>query len=242
MFTNTSHRPFPLPKGPWFMTQTWQEVLFAHWPLSPDSLQSKIPEPLEMDTYNGNAWIGILPFHLTHLRARLLPPIPFVQTFPEINVRTYVTYRGQPGIYFFSLDASHWLTVFGARSFFHLPYHYAHIKIKKKKGYIYYYSQRENNRFEASYQPTSPVFTAAKHSLEYWLSERYRLYTSHKKQLYSLDIHHRPWQLQTADAVFTKNSLAASHQISLPSTTPLLHYAKKQKVFFWPLRRCKLEL
>lgn len=117
MIMNTSHRPFPLPKGPWMMTQTWNDVLFAHWAVEPQSLRGIIPAALELETCSGKAWISILPFLLTNLRPRFLPPLPFISRFPELNVRTYVTYRGIPGIYFFSLDAASRLAVLSARTF-----------------------------------------------------------------------------------------------------------------------------
>ncbi|QDI91675.1 DUF2071 domain-containing protein [Salicibibacter halophilus] len=231
------HRLRSRPKGPWLMTQTWKDVLFAHWPLPPRTLQTKIPEPLEIDTYDGQAWIGIVPFNIVHLRARFLPPMPFAHAFPEVNVRTYVTFNGQPGVYFFSLDAEHRLAVLTARKLFHLPYFYSDIKVQRKKGGIHYRSHRPDAMLEAAYEPSSTVFTAEKDSLDAWLTERYRLYTTHKNKLYALDIHHHPWALQRAEAIFTNTTLAASLSLHLPDTKPLLHYAKRQKVFFWPLYR-----
>ncbi|SDI49340.1 YqjF family protein [Natribacillus halophilus] len=238
MFKRTLHRPFPLPDEPWLMTQTWKEVLFAHWPVSPEYLQTKIPDPLEIDTFDRQAWIGIIPFDLVQLRAHFLPPVPFAHSFPEINVRTYVTFNGQPGVYFFSLSAAHRPAVFAARTFFHLPYDYADIKVKKNKETTDYRSVREDNGFEATYQPASPIYTAGKQTLDHWLTERYRLYTTHKNKLYALDIHHVPWPLQQAEANIHVNTIAAGQGLSLPDTKPLLHYARKQKVFFWPLHRC----
>ncbi|QQK81757.1 DUF2071 domain-containing protein [Salicibibacter cibi] len=234
MLKRTTHRPHSLPKGPWLMTQTWKNVLFAHWPLSPTTLQTKIPAPLEIDTYDGQAWIGIIPFDIVRLRARFLPPVPFAHAFPEVNVRTYVTFNGQPGVYFFSLDADHRLAVRMARSLFHLPYFYADMEVKRENGFIRYHSYRPNAMFEAAYQPTSHVFTAEKGTLDDWLTERYRLYTTHRRNLYALDIHHNPWPLQHAEADFHKNTMF----LELSNTKPLLHYAKRQKVFFWPLHRC----
>ncbi|QQK78082.1 DUF2071 domain-containing protein [Salicibibacter cibarius] len=230
----TTHRPQSLPHGLWLMTQTWKDVLFAHWPLSPETLQAKIPDPLEIDTYEEQAWISVIPFEITQLRARFLPPVPFAHAFPEINVRTYVTFKGQTGVYFFSLDADHRLAVLTARSLFHLPYFYADMKVEREKGVIRYHSHRPKTIFETVYQPTSDVFTAEIGTLDDWLTERYRLYTTHRRHLYALDIHHQPWLLQHAKASFHKNTQA----FELPATDPLLHYAKRQKVFFWPLRRC----
>src|SRR5947207_7616312 len=114
----TVHRPWPLPKGPWIMTQTWDNLLFAHWPISPDAMRQVVPPALELDTYDGKAWLGIVPFEITDFRPRSFPGIPGLSTFPEINVRTYVTLGGKPGVYFFSLDAANLPAVIGAWMWF----------------------------------------------------------------------------------------------------------------------------
>lgn len=127
-----SKKIFSVPEGIWIMRQTWIEVLFAHWPVDVSILRPMVPPILELDTYIGQAWISMLPFMLTNVRGRFLPSIPGARAFPELNLRTYVTYKGKPGIYFFSLDADHRLTVLGARMFFHLSYFYADMKDEKK--------------------------------------------------------------------------------------------------------------
>ncbi|MEC1259317.1 DUF2071 domain-containing protein [Bacillus swezeyi] len=237
--TNTSHRPFPLPKGLWLMAQTWNDVLFAHWPVEPETIQEKIPAALELETFNGKAWIGILPFLLTDLRARFLPPLPCISRFPELNVRTYVTYKGVPGVYFFSLDAASRLAVLSARRFFHLPYFRADIAFEKEESRVQFSSRRADSKavFHARYGPLSDPFTAQKGTIEYWLTERYRLYTTHNSRVYYEDIHHSQWALQQAETEFQQNTAAAANGLILPDTAPLLHYAKRQHVLFWPLRR-----
>src|SRR5205823_6175894 len=96
------HRSWALPAGRWTMTQTWHDLLFAHWPLPPDALRSLVPPELEIDTFDGNAWLGIIPFRLSGVRLRGWPEVPLVANFPEINVRTYVTHGGKPGVFFLS--------------------------------------------------------------------------------------------------------------------------------------------
>ncbi len=228
------------------MTQTWNDLLFAHWRVDPDIIRNKIPSCLDIDTYEGISWVGIIPFELTHLRARFLPPMPFAQSFPELNLRTYVTHKWKPGVYFFSLDVEDHLAVFGARTFFHLPYFYAQMVVVKKREQIQYYSKRKDSKgpeveFKASYYPTSEPFLSKKGTLDYWLTERYRLYTTYKNQLYYEDIHHKPWLLQNAEAIIHRNTIATPHKIALPQTKPLLHYAKRQKVLFWPLKRSRYD-
>ncbi|KYG29064.1 YqjF family protein [Priestia endophytica] len=239
---NTSHRPFPPPRGPWIMSQTWNDVLFAHWEVSPRELRAKIPPMLDLDTYQEKAWISILPFYLTHLRARFLPPIPKVHSFPELNLRTYVSYKGRPGIYFFSLDASHPLAVLAARSFFHLPYYHAQMSFEKNQKAIHFWSQRKDNsqaKYEANYSPISLSSPAPIGSLDYWLTERYRLYTTFKNQLYYEDIHHKPWLLQKVEASLSIGEIISPRHIDLSGDPTLLHYAEKQKVRFWPIKKWK---
>lgn len=239
MIKNTSHRPFPPPERPWVMTQTWNHVLFAHWAVDSEAIRGRIPAALELETFNGKAWIGILPFLLTNMRPRFLPPFPFVSRFPELNVRTYVSYKGIPGIYFFSLDAASRLAVAGARAMFHLPYFHAGINFVKEKNHIEFSSRRDDSKaaFRASYRPLSDSFTAQKGSIEYWLTERYRLYTTYNNRVYYEDIHHSPWTLRRAEAEIRQNTVPGASGLILPDTAPLLHYAKRQYVLFWPLQR-----
>jgi uncharacterized protein len=236
----TSHRPLPLPQGSWIMTQTWNHVLFAHWKVPLETLEKQVPNNLEIDTYQGEGWISILPFYLSLFRPRYLPPAPGMHAFPELNLRTYVTVDGQPGIYFFSMDASHLLAVLGARTFFHLPYYHADMKFQKKEVSYQLSSQRKNNEkanFEATYKPSSVASSAKSESLDYWLVERYRLYTTFNDQLFYQDIHHKPWMLQQVDAQISSNGLPSTHCIDLSDQPQKLHYAKKQKVLFWPIRK-----
>jgi uncharacterized protein len=105
MLQEVAHRPWKMPDRPWVMTQTWHDLLFAHWSVDPSQLRSKVPAWLELDLFNGDAWIGIVPFHMTNVAPRGVPSLPWVSEFPELNVRTYVRVADRPGIYFFSLDA-----------------------------------------------------------------------------------------------------------------------------------------
>ncbi|MDN4525874.1 YqjF family protein [Fictibacillus fluitans] len=246
ILNQTGHRPFPLPAGPWIATQRWNHLLYAHWPVPVSVLREKIPSCLEMDTYDNQAWIGVIPFYLNEFRPRYLPPFPFAHAFPELNVRTYVKYKGIPGIYFFSLDAASHLAVKGARSFFHLPYRFAKMNIEVADGRVHYLSRRQEIAktkadFLAHYKPAAPPFHSNKESLDYWLAERYRFYTVNKNKLYYVDIHHEPWPLQQTEAEIRVNSVVtASAGFELPDLQPVLHYSKTQKVLFWPLRQVDL--
>src|SRR5438067_4030108 len=128
------HRPWPLPRSPWIMRQTWNDLLFAHWSLAPEALRPLVPPELTLDLYDGRAWVAVTPFHMTDVAMRGMPPIPALSAFPELNVRTYVTYNGKPGVFFLSLDAFNPPAVWGARLAYRLPYFYARMSVKVEEG------------------------------------------------------------------------------------------------------------
>ena len=243
----SSHRPWPLPAGPWILMQRWHELLFAHWPIEPEILRPLLPPGLTLDTYEGQAWVGVVPFRASQVVPRGLPTVPGLSQFPEINVRTYVTVNEQAGVYFFSLDAANPLAVVLARTFFHLPYFHAKMRCQRvgrpRDGNVRYWSHRTHRNappadFVATYHPLAPVAYAHPGTLEHWLTERYCLYTVvGRDRVYRCDIHHRRWPLQVADADILCNTMALSHTIHLPDMPPLLHYAHQLDVVFWPLRR-----
>ncbi|HEY4904086.1 MAG TPA: DUF2071 domain-containing protein [Candidatus Sulfotelmatobacter sp.] len=221
------------------MKQIWHDLLFAHWPVSVAALRALIPEQVTLDTFDGNAWVGVVPFHMTGIHRRGLPPVPGLSRFPELNVRTYVTHAGKAGVYFFSLDAANLVVVHAARTFYHLPYFHATMSSQARDGAIHYASRRHCDaaEFRGSYWPTSEARLRDKGSIEHWLTERYCLYTTHRGQVYRGEIHHRPWPLQDAEAKFETNTVASAGGISLPDTVPLLHFARRLEVLIWPLRR-----
>ncbi|MDP4084081.1 MAG: DUF2071 domain-containing protein [Bacillota bacterium] len=232
----TEHRPYPLPSTPWIMTQTWEHLLFLHWRVPQTLLRPLLPPELELDTYEGHAWISALPFRVTHQKMRGLPEIPLFNTFLELNVRTYVKYKGFSGVYFFSLDANHPLAVCGARVF-SLPYKHATMKMKIENQSIAFTSKRifsNNGRFDAEYKPVSePIFTLSG-TLDSWLLERYCLFTKWGKQLLQGDIHHKKWEVSKVKVAFTENTVGP---FGRPSEPPLLHYSSIKKTFIWPLKK-----
>lgn len=239
----TDDRPWPLPSGPWIMEQTWERLLFAHWALPADRLKGLIPPELELDTFDGSAWVAVVPFDMSGIRLRGLPPIPGTSAFPECNMRTYVTVQGKPGVYFFSLEAANALAVALARRFVHLPYYRADMRIAEADGLVRYASRRTHRgapdaEFEGEYAPVSETFRAEAGSLEAWLTDRYCLYTVYRGRVYRGNIHHKPWPLQRASADIRRNTLAAASGIELPGAAPLLHYASALDVWIWPLEIC----
>ena len=236
-----SHRLWPLPHLPWTMKQTWNDLLFAHYPVKLEVLQTLVPGALPLDSFNGMGWVGVVPFHITDIRLRGLPPIPGTNRFPELNVRTYVTLDGKPGVYFFSLDAANWLAVNVAKLFYHLPYKDADMMVKHNGPIINYESRRRSNdgaTLVCSYRPISEPYHAAKRSFDEWMAERYCLYTLNNKGVpLRCDILHQPWLLQHAEAEFSQNTMLSKQGIQVENDQPILHFSKKIEVRMWPLVR-----
>ena len=234
-----AHRPWPLPAGPWVMAQSWHDLLFAHWPVEAAALRPLVPSDLQIDTFDGRAWLAVVPFRMSGVRLRGIPPVPWLSAFPELNVRTYVTGGEKPGVWFFSLDAGNPLAVAIARAWFHLPYFKARMSCEDREGWIHYHSERTHRGapvglLQARYRPVAEVVSAQPGTLEHFLTERYCLYTTDGRgRIIRGDIHHQPWPLQRAEAEFARNSMTESLAISLTSP-PLLHFARRQDVVVWP--------
>jgi uncharacterized protein len=221
---------------PWIMVQVWRDLLFAHWNLPYAAIRDLVPRQLELDTFNGSAWVSITPFHMS-VRLRGLPPFLGMFDFPELNCRTYVTAQGKPGIYFFSLDTANRAAVWGARTFYHLPYFHARMQVKKDAGSISYSSKRAEAVWRGTYSPNSPPRRAEPGSLDYFLAERYCLYTVWKRRTYRGEIHHVPWPLQNARVEIEENSIARAAGIRLPDTPAAVSFARELKVLIWALER-----
>lgn len=224
------------PASSMLMAQTWTDLLFAHWPIPFERLRALVPEPLVLEEFDGSAWIGVVPFRITGLRPRGVPA-GLGLDFPELNVRTYVRMGERPGVYFFSLDAGSRLAVWGARTFFRLPYYHADMDVSIEGEWVRYRSSRLASRreagaeFRARYRPAGEAFTAAPGTLEYFLTERYCLYTVLRGgRVLRVDIDHVPWPLQPAEAEIETNTMAAASGIALPNRPPLLHFARRLDV------------
>src|SRR5262245_23932427 len=138
-----AHRPWPLPDRPWVMTQSWHDLLFAHWRVDERVLRPLIPPAFDIDRFDGSAWLGVVPFVMSHVAARGTPALPWLSTFAELNVRTYVSPRdGKRGVFFFSLDAARLPAVVAARAMFRLPYFHARMEVTGRGGMVHYVSRR----------------------------------------------------------------------------------------------------
>lgn len=241
----TAHRPWPLPAGPWVMQQTWYNLLFAHWPIAVEALRAHIPEPLEIDTFNGQGWLGVVPFGMSNVYPRFTVPVPGISHFLELNVRTYVRLGQRPGVYFFSLDAANPLAVEVARRWYQLPYFNARMRMRADGEWINYASRRTHRgallaEFRGRYRPVGEVYHAQPGSLEHWLTERYCLYTLTQGQVYRGEIHHGPWPLQPAQAEIELNTMAEAHGLNLPARPPLLHFARWIQTMEWAIAPVQL--
>jgi uncharacterized protein YqjF (DUF2071 family) len=225
------------------MRMRWLDLLFAHWPVDADALAALLPVGLELDTFDGQAWLGIVPFTMADVAPRGVPAFGRFSRFPEINVRTYVCHGGLPGIHFLSLDAASRPTVEGARRVFHLPYFRARMSSRAVDGEVAYRSRRIDRRgkdatFEARYRPTGQVETSPDGSLEAWLTDRKRLFSVDVRgRVWRTEIDHPAWPLQPAEAVITVDSMAAASGLALPESAPHLRFAARLDVRAWAPRR-----
>lgn len=225
------------------MKQIWNRLLFAHWPIERNAMERLIPRGLKLDTYDGKAWLGIVPFHMNGVRLKYMPPVPPVSSFPELNVRTYVTADDKPGVYFFSMDAACLPVVKGAKWLFHLPYYWADIEWTQRENRVHYRSERRNADggylFRAEYGPISAAYRAKPGTLTHWLTERYCLYAPHRERLYRCEISHEPWLLHDAEGTIFTNTMVDRLGLKLPDEEPLLHYSERQEVVVWGLEEVK---
>jgi uncharacterized protein YqjF (DUF2071 family) len=220
------------------MGQSWRHLLFAHWPVEPDRLAAVIPSQLPIDVRDGKAWIAVTPFRVEGLRIRGLPPVPIASRFLEVNVRTYVTVDGRPGIYFLSLDASSRLAVAVARRTYRLPYFQSRISLESEARGFRFESRRISDdgppaELALTYAPTGRRVPEHEDSLPRFLAERYCLYTlSESGRIHRADIHHPPWPLLEATGEVELNTMASHYGLEL-AEDPLLHYSGLQDVVLW---------
>jgi uncharacterized protein YqjF (DUF2071 family) len=222
------------------MHQRWSELGFLHWPVSVAAVRSLVPAQLTIDTHDGQAYVGLVPFTVTGARAMLMPPLPWVSDFHEVNVRTYVHRDGrEPGVWFFSLDASNPLVVAVARALFRLPYQHARIEMDVAAAGIAFRSDRARPGASCAlrYEPMGRATPAPVGSLEHFLAERYFLYTASGGRLWQAQVHHEPYPLQSARAEVTGETLVAAAGITRPEgPPPLVHFAREVNVEIFPLR------
>jgi hypothetical protein len=254
-----AHRPWPLPTAPWVMAMRWCDLAFLHWPIRAETLRPHLPAGLVPDTWDGWAWLAVVPFVMRDVRLRGLPAVPGTRDFAELNVRTYVrtahdgpgpAARGdadaRAGVWFHSLDCASALAVRGARAGFGLPYMDARMQATREGDTIAYASRRTHRgapaaEFRARYRPSGPVAAPAPGSFEHWLVERYCLFARPPlRALATGDVHHAPWPLQPGECEITVDTMARAAGLRPDARPPVVHYAAALDVRAWLPRRLVL--
>ncbi|MFD1707513.1 YqjF family protein [Siminovitchia sediminis] len=237
------HRPYPLPSKRWIMRQVWNNVLFLHWPVPPERLRPFIPSALEIDMYERTAWIGIVAFQMKGIYFRGLQSISVVPPFAEMNVRTYVTNNGKPGVFFMTLDVNDWASLNIAKRWYRLPYSPAAITILKSGETFYYKNNRKRSsaEFYGNCTPVPGEYFPEEGTLDHWLTERYCFYTTDNKyNIYCGEIHHLPWPLQKAEITIDRNTLFSQFHLDLSHLQPIANYSKGVESFMWNCKKLQL--
>ena len=227
------------PEGIPIMYQTWGDLLFLHWPFAPEALRRLVPPSLEIDTFEGRAWVGVTPFTMWGIRPAGVPAVPLLSRSHELNVRTYVHHEGVPGVWFLSLEASNPLAVLGARLGFHLPYFQARMRLIRDGARVRYRSHRVHPgappaTFEGMWTAGAPLPDAQPGTLDFFLIERYCLYSVIAGRLSRCRIHHRPWPLRAARVDSLSSTMLEAHRLFVPSGIPLVHaQAEPFEVGIW---------
>lgn len=244
--------PTRRPNGRPVMRQQWRDLLFLHWKVPVAMLRPLVPAALEIDTFEGEAYIGLVPFTMRNVRPVWSPPFPLLSNFHEVNVRTYVYHRGcNPGVWFFSLDAANRIAVQIARILWRLPYYFASIELTKSaseagQSQIQYNSHR---RFPQpvpavcaiDYTTIGTPLPAPVGTLEHFLAERYLLYAARSERLFCGQVHHLPYPLQTAEIHSLTETLVFASGIRPPAVPPIVHYASGVDVEIFPLQQIGME-
>ncbi|MGY0694206.1 YqjF family protein [Virgibacillus sp. FSP13] len=236
---STRHREYPMPQGPWVMMQKWEHMLFLNWPVTKHVMEAQLPPGLELDTYDGDAWISVIPFKVSKMRLRKMPKPPYFGSFLELNVRTYVKRDGIRGVYFFGLDASKLFTVLGARMAT-LPYFYGSMAMKQIEGSYHFYSKRQGKEpanFRGSYKPMDDLFIPDEGSIPHWLLERYYLWTYRNGSLYRGAIHHKKWEVQNAKVNLDEQSYTSFLPDNSIGSEPLMYYAPSKVALNWLIKK-----
>jgi uncharacterized protein len=231
-----THRPEGRAAG----YQRWRRLAFIHWRVPVATLRRLVPEALAIDTFDGDAFVGVVPFTMQGVRPRWAPAVPGLSSFHETNVRTYVHRGGvDPGVWFFSLDAANLIAVAIARTFWHLPYHHARMTLVAADGELRYASERRTSAavFRGTCRPRGEPRAATPGTLEHFLAERYILYAQNRDgTLRSGQVHHAPYPLQPAELAAWDESLLAVAGIARPEGPPLVHFASGVDVEVFALR------
>ena len=232
------HLPFPMPNRPFAISQEWRELTFMHWKVDPERLKPHLPDGLEIDLFDGEAYVGVIPFVMKNVRPRGLPSVLGISTFAEFNVRTYVIKDGQAGVFFLTLDAKSLVTCFYAPRAYGLPYRYAKANVKYEGESLQWRSRRSSDGAEliGSTSNKGPLQSSDSNTLEHYFFERYCLYTEHQGCIRRAYVYHQPWSFTEAEVNLESNSLLESYNMGLDALSPdLIHYSQGLLVKTWPI-------
>jgi hypothetical protein len=253
---SVEHRPWLPPDSHWLFSQSWNDLLFAHFAMAPATLRSLVPEAFTLDLYDGAAWLTISPCSVSHVRPSGVPPLPGISYFSQVSLRTYVTMQGKPGLFYFSVDAANLSAVWFARIFFRIPYWHASIQMSgatlharnPQEQTIHLRSSRLHGpkainapaKFDVIYSPQSEPEQARRGSLDEFLTERYCVYSWNRGRCYRAEIHHQPWKLQQSRIEIRANSMAEPFGLTLPLRPDLCHFSRSLKMMTWAPERVQL--
>jgi len=229
------------------MRPQWNDLLFLHWEFPPALVASLLPPELELDTFCNRAYVGLVPFEMAGVIPRFVPDLGrlgyFYSRFAELNVRTYVTRDGIPGVWFFSLDAASSLAILSARLWFALPYFKARMRMRRTRSGFDFWSKRlwpapTNALCHVRWQAQGDERMAAPDSLAEFLVERYVLYSRRGGQLFRGRVFHEPYRLQSARILALRETNLRAAGFSRPAAEPHVLFSRGVDVEVWDLERC----
>lgn len=243
MTQTAAHEHAPRPTGRPAMRFRWMHLLFIHWPVPLSMLRPLVPDALEIDTHDGQAWIGLVPFTMRDVRHTWWPPIPTMHHFHECNVRTYVRNGDRAGVWFFSLDAASRLAVFGARRFWNLNYVHSRISLDRDGDVVQYRVKRvrePNITMQCAWRAGAPCELSQNGQLANFLTERYSMYSMDRRgRLLRGDIWHEPWRLREAELLELDDDLVASAGVRVGEAQPIVYHVDGIQAEAWPIRRAR---
>lgn len=228
LLQNSTHRPWPLPHEKWKFYQEWNKALFLHWEVEENELRKWVPSEIEIDLFEGKPWVSLVAFTMNSIRPRLLPALAPISDFHEINIRTYVKYKGKPAVYFLSIEGGKRLSCWVAKTVSELPYRYSNIK--RNEGEYRSENSEFGDKLDLRFTIGSPVLE--KEPIDLWLTERYALVQNGEKSINQFEIHHVKWPVR--QIILEKAEITYRRFSSLFSGNPdKVNYSEGVQVVAW---------